>query len=481
MGLSTILILQFMKKLLLFIVFTFAYQLSYAALSVQVDERSELLSIVCRLAEYKEYVNDNVKSYTEDIDSYFAPYVSLPLIDYAKEIRESNGIAYDAVSSLIPFMEIKNKKVLFTQDAFKEISEKDWRWSVNVLNKYAVLLDDFYKKTDFNRFFVKHSSLYKITKTRFDEVIRNQINLSWFDDTFGAQNTNFHIVLNLCNGTSNYGASDEKGNYFSINGADRVDSLGIPSFQADNQILRTIIHEFCHSYCNPICNKYVDEMLPVFDIIFPYVAKTLAKGAYSSSQALMYENLTRLATILYLSDNKRLSVSDVRRDEQRGFPWMEDLYFFYGNYRNNRDIYPDFVSFVPEYILFMKGIANQIDKVISAYENKIPRVVAVFPPNGSTVSSKIKEASILFNVPMILASGARDLDDDPENRKGFLRSKLPFEQSLSQNKRAISIQINLEENTKYGCILKTYFRSEEGYDATEEYEWKFDTKKTNID
>jgi len=461
-----------MKKIFAFIIFAFIFQSSYAALSVQVDERSELLSIVCRLAGYQEYVNNNVKSYADDIDFYFAPYSTFPLIDYAKEIRKDH-IAYDAVVALIPFMEIKNKKILFTQDAFKEISGQFPQWSIDMFNRYTILLNDFYKKTNFNSFFNKHTSLYEIAKTRFNETVMKQINLSWFDGMFGTRNINFHIVLSLCNGGRNYGPSNGKNDYYVIIGAG-VDSLGVPFFGSG--MIPYVIHEFNHSYCNPLCMKYTDEMLSAFDTIFPYVAKTLAKRAYGSSQTLMYENLTRLATLLYLFDNNITSVDNVRTDEQSGFPWMEDLLFYYTNYRKNREIYPDFESFIPEYILFMKEISNQIDNVMSEYENKIPRVIAVFPPNGSKVSSKIKEARILFNVPMRLASSARALDNNPENRKVFLRSKLPFEQSLSTNNRTIIIPINLEDNTKYGCFLTTFFRSEEGYDATKEYEWTFDTE-----
>lgn len=464
-----------MKKIFAFIIFTFIFQFSYAALSVQVDERSELLSIVCRLAGYQEYVNNNLKSYVDDIDSYFAPYATLPLIDYAKEIRKDH-IAYDAVADLIPYMEVKNKKILFTQEAFKEITEEDSRWSVDILSKYAVLLNDFYKKTNFNRFFNNHTSLYEITKVSFNETITNKLNLSWFDNTFGVSNTNFHIVLNLCNGRNNYGPSNGKNDYYSIIGVDLADSLGIPSF--DTGIIKYIIHEFSHSYCNPLCNKYTDEILPVFDTIFPYVTEALAKRAYGSPHTLMYENLTRLSTLMYLKENKSIRVADVIEDEQSGFLWMRDLYFFYDNFINNRDVYPDFESFIPEYISFMKEISDQINKVMSEYENKIPRIVSVFPMNGSKVSSKIKEARILFNVPMWLASGFRTLDENPENREMFIQpSKPPFERSISLNRRIIIIPIHLEEKTKYGCtILTRFFQSEEGYYATGVDEWKFDTE-----
>ena len=481
-----------MKKLFAFVVFALIFQSSFAAPSVQVDERAELLSIVCRLAGYREYVNNSVcllnscrldesqeyanngvKNYRKDIDSYFAPYVNSPLIDYAKEIRKTNSIAYDAISALIPFMEIKNKKILFAQDAFKEISEKDQRWNVDVLSKYTVLLNDFYKKTNFNRFFSKHFSFYEITKTRFNETITNQLNLSWFDETFGVSNTNFHILLSLCNGPSNYGASNEKDDYYAIIGVNSVDSLGLPFF--DDAKLQIVIHEFSHSYCNPICRQYKDEMLPVFDKLFPYVEKKLRKQAYGSSEALMYENLTRLMTILYLSNQETLGVHHVRIEEQSGFPWMEDLFFFCYNFTTNRDIYPNFVSFIPDYMLFMSGIANQIERIICDYESKIPRIISVFPPNGSTVSSKIKEVRIMFNVPMVNAVGVRSLDDNPENRDGGFFWP-PNKNFLSKSRRTIIVPVDLKENTKYGTTLTKFFRSEEGFDAEEEYVWIFDTK-----
>jgi len=460
-----------MKKLYVLFFLSLAIQSSFAVLTVQVDERSELLSIVCRLAGYGEYVNNNVKSYTEEIDSYFTPYSKLPLIDYAKEIRITNNIAFDAISSLIPFMRIINKKIVFTQDAFKIISEDDHRWNVNMLNKYAVLLNDFYKKTNFNRFFSKHSSFYEITKTRFNETIIPTINLSWFDETFGVNNKNFHILLNLCNGKSNYGPSNNEDDHYAIIGVSRLDSLGLPFFNDFD--LQVVIHEFCHSYCNPVCNKYAEQMLPAFEKLFPYVSKTLIKKAYGSSSTLMYENLTRLTTLLYLSNQEIFDLMKLRNDEQSGFPWMENLYFFYINFKDNREIYPDFESFIPEYIYFMNEIANQIEKIMCEYKSKIPRVVSVFPPNGSTVSSKVKEARILFNVPMRLAVGVKPLKDNPESRKVCLQ---PSNNTLSSTKRTIIIPISLEDNTKYGCILSTFFRSEQGYDAEEEYEWIFDTK-----
>jgi hypothetical protein len=42
------------------------------AVTAKVDRRVELLSIVARLAEYDEYVNNNFKIYAADVDNYRA-------------------------------------------------------------------------------------------------------------------------------------------------------------------------------------------------------------------------------------------------------------------------------------------------------------------------------------------------------------------------------------------------------------------------
>jgi len=65
-----------MKKLTgIFIVF-FCTIVANAQISVipYVDERTELLSIVFRLAGAKEYVNDSLKNYMAEIDTCFAVY-----------------------------------------------------------------------------------------------------------------------------------------------------------------------------------------------------------------------------------------------------------------------------------------------------------------------------------------------------------------------------------------------------------------------
>ena len=72
----------------------------------QVDERTELLSIVFRLAGAEEYVNDFVPSYSKDIDAWFATYRDHDAVRFARQIRKMRGVSYDAVMSYAICIEI---------------------------------------------------------------------------------------------------------------------------------------------------------------------------------------------------------------------------------------------------------------------------------------------------------------------------------------------------------------------------------------
>jgi hypothetical protein len=58
----------------------------------KVDERVELLSIVFRLADAKEYNSKRFKLYSDKIEKHFDKYKNHDLITFVKQIREENGI-----------------------------------------------------------------------------------------------------------------------------------------------------------------------------------------------------------------------------------------------------------------------------------------------------------------------------------------------------------------------------------------------------
>lgn len=65
-----------------------------------VDKRTELLSIVFRLAGNFEYNDDVYRSYVSDIHGHFDKFKDHPLIAFATEMRDKNGVSFDAVHAV---------------------------------------------------------------------------------------------------------------------------------------------------------------------------------------------------------------------------------------------------------------------------------------------------------------------------------------------------------------------------------------------
>lgn len=97
-----------MKKIILFIAL-FVACLCAKAQSVipQVNENVELMSILSRMAGFTEYHMDMAGRYIKDMDSYFKDNTDHPAVLYMKDLRNSNGISYDAVMSMA--VHLKNK------------------------------------------------------------------------------------------------------------------------------------------------------------------------------------------------------------------------------------------------------------------------------------------------------------------------------------------------------------------------------------
>jgi Domain of unknown function (DUF4932) len=74
--------------------------LAEPSVAPHVDPRVELLSIVFRLAGNSEYSMSPLKSYTADIDAYFAPYKEHPAVALARKLAGENEVGFDAVMGL---------------------------------------------------------------------------------------------------------------------------------------------------------------------------------------------------------------------------------------------------------------------------------------------------------------------------------------------------------------------------------------------
>lgn len=143
------------KRLLFLILIIFCVHFNVAAqLRSTTSEVFELSSIAFRLAGAEEYMQDPVPSYAKDIDKYFASHCDHKLIEYIKEIRGEYLLGYDAVANGAANLVVRDGGIVVSDDFdISKISDVDKRWTVEAYSKYVELLSDFYKKSNFNKFY----------------------------------------------------------------------------------------------------------------------------------------------------------------------------------------------------------------------------------------------------------------------------------------------------------------------------------------
>jgi hypothetical protein len=426
------------------------------AVTVSVDERVELMSIIFRLAGNPEYNQGRLTSYLNDIDSHFGPHREHQVIQTAKKLRQTRGVSFDAVMSM----------AIHINDAF-ELQERvpiddpksnlDSRWRANEAREFLKQAREFVNDAKGREFFDQHRELYELTATRMQTMLKENADLAWFESFFGARPTaRFMLVPGPVNRGQAYGPSIRLANgdeeLFAIIGVWQIDDKGLPKF--DRGVLPTVIHEFCHSFVNHLVDQHEDALRPAGETLYPLVAQQMKRQAYGNWLTMMRESVVRAAVICYLqahdAEAARVQMED---DKQRGFVWMPKLVALLDEYQNDRNTWGSFDSFMPRIVKFFNesapGMAEEIRKAEAEADGQRPKVVAVTPQLGAeNVDPSTGFIIITFDRPM--NTGGHSLMFGQGGKDAF--PKVTFA-SFDKDGLVFTIKVQLEPNRRYEFFL----------------------------
>jgi len=461
--------------LLIFIAFSAFSQTS--PVKPTVDERTELLSIVFRLAGSDEYVNNAIPAYVKDIDTWFAPSREGELIKYAQKLGKTSGVSYDAVMSMAGNLVITDSIRLKVH--LKENS-LDKRWGKPEVEKFIKLLNRFYVETKFHEFFENHKALYSVAENNFSKIL-TQVDFTWFQSFYGGKPAEgFNLIISLVNGGGNYGVkamyNDGREDIYAIMGSWKTDSLGQPVYTKD--VIGTIIHEYNHSFCNPLIDAYFKQMEDVAGKFYKEEKDVLQQQAYGTAKTMCYEILVRACVIKYYQTAK-LSPEAVNRmiiaEKSRGFLWINYLVDELSVYEGKRDKYPQLKDFMPEIVSMQNRLTPS--KLKAEFDFRCARIVSSnIADKSKKVDPGITEITLKFDVPMNttakgLRYGKKGKEYFPEIPKNA-RSKWDKE-----TKTEWSLPVTLKPGTWYSISFPAeFFLSEEGYPLAETYYLDFKTR-----
>ncbi|MFA6336119.1 MAG: DUF4932 domain-containing protein [Bacteroidales bacterium] len=468
-----------MKKILTTAFMTFCVFFASAqsqTVQPKVDERTELLGIIFRIAGAKEYINNNIPSYAKEIDEYFAPFKGHDAIKFVQKVRAEQGVSYDAVMSLAIALEISDSVRLCKN--LSPISIDD-RWGMDNVNEFVTLLNKFYFETKFKEFFSDHSALYKIAESRFSGII-SDVDFNWFEKFYGKKaKGNFNLILSIPNGGGNYGPkvilNDGTEDLYAIMGSCVADSSGQPSYS--KRVAETVIHEYNHSFCNPLIEANFTAMEPASIKIFKPLKNKLSSQAYLAPMTMEYENLVRACVIRYYQRNgvdEDLLKRQVAGELAKGFIWIDKLVDLLGVYEKSRDKYPTLSDFMPEIIKLESSISPT--KILKKIKANSPKIVSIsIPDKSKEVDSNITEITLTFDRPMSFKNG---VGYGKQGEKCFPEFSDKKSKWNEKTKKYWTFYIKLEPDKDYSMSFPSqFFYAVNYYPLDKTYYLDFKTRK----
>ena len=435
-----------------------------------VDKRIELVSIVFRLAGNDEYNSEVFKLYTDRINQHFSSYKDHELIQFARKMRNENGISYEAPMSLAIFLdEDMNLLGKIPDDPLN-------RWRKDNIIEFVRLLKKFYTDAKCDEFFNNNQELYKIVSDRFESVYKD-LDLDWYSAFYGNKsNENFTISIALGNGAGSYGPSyiDSDGNkvVYAVLGVWEMDNSGLPVFK-EFIYLNTLIHEFNHSFVNHLLEKNKEIFRDNGTEIFEALRYEMSQQAYSGWEIVLNEALVRASVIKYFKDHgyKQSDIDTMLKTESNnGFIWIKELVAELEKYDADRATYPTLESYMPK----LAEVYNNYAKIVRDFDAKRPNVVSIeeFENGDTNVAANIK--TITINFDRKLSGNGYSIFLGKKGQPAY--PKVNHVRFINENKSVV-MEVQLDADKEYQFLLTgKSFKTSDGF-ALKTYEINFKTKK----
>lgn len=375
-----------------------------------VDERVELTNIVFGLAGIPEYSVNPMRGYTEEVKEYFKDYEEHPIFEHIWKMRSEGHVSYGRIIGTAFCLNIKNGRVLADTVSVTLEEAGEGQWSKENFEIYVKLLDDFYRKSDFHRFFIRNKELYKEAKSVIDYSL-DMIRPEWFESFIG-QSLEMPDVYVMTNSINNFSFVPDKDTkipfsiFLSYNGQD--------SLMFYYQGFPLVLHEIMHFYSDSIALPYFPQVEQSIAKMSEQVWDKMAKLAIGTHESVFTEWFTEFLTIAYLNDNNPdiFRQSLMRTTYTDGFFWTLRLWdFLKEHFYADNETYATITDFMPRIAECINFTGNDMEHVIAECEHNIPYVTSVYPLPGSDLATygKVDSITVKFSIPMNKATGVANL------------------------------------------------------------------------
>ncbi|MCP4259495.1 MAG: DUF4932 domain-containing protein [Planctomycetes bacterium] len=336
------------------------YRANVGKITIEVDPRVELIGIVFRLASSPEFNDGTLRPYAKAIERHFGDFDGHPVVKMAAQLRQTRSMSCDGPMSLAVHID-DNFRLRKTPEDWP--STLDYRWEKQETTEFLMKLRQFAAETKFNEFFKAQRDIYETGIQSCKDLI-GPLNLEkWLVDFFGVKDCgDLKLVLGFVNGFFNYGRRFADGRT-----SEKYAIIGMRPFDPANTVIfrpiqmGTTVHEFCHSFVNPVVEKYMDRLQPAGERLFAVHGPAMRMKGYQKWESVMYETAVRACVMSFVRHSFEPMYLDyfLKDEVKAGFVWIEDAGNFLKTYESNRDKYPTFESFFPEFADFLNEYSKK--------------------------------------------------------------------------------------------------------------------------
>jgi len=336
------------------------YRANVGKITIEVDPRVELIGIVFRLAGSPGFNNGTLRPYAKSIEKHFGDFDGHPVVKMATQLRNTRLMSCDGPMSLAVHID-RNLRLRKKTEEWP--STLDYRWEKQETADFLDKLRKFAAETKFGEFFKGQRDIYETGIQSCKDLI-GPLNLEkWLVDFFGVKDCgDLKLVLGFVNGFNNYGCRFADGQT-----SEKYAIIGIRPFDPSNTVMfrpmqiGLTVHEFCHSFTNPIVDKYMDRLQPAGERLFAVHGPAMRMGSYQKWESVMHETAVRACVMSFVRHSFEPMYLDyfLKDEVKAGFVWTEDAGNFLKTYESNRDKYPTFESFFPEFVDFLNEYSKK--------------------------------------------------------------------------------------------------------------------------
>ncbi len=299
-----------------------------SGLTVAVDARVELFSILCRLAGYREYSRAPRSPYLDAMEAYFAAFRDHPAVQRTAELKASHSISHDAPITLALYLDPG------TLQPIRPLAPRppglDPRWEGVAIDAYLEEVRAFAQASGFEAFWAAQQPYVSRVEERYRGFLGALPIIAWFDGVFGKRaGARYRFAPGLIVSPMSFAArivhEDGSEDVAQVVFLENPDPEGLP--RPTETTLEVTVHEIAHSYVNPALDPRMSELEAAARPAFARVEAAMARQSYPAYSFMVNESVVRAVTLLFLRERSTTAhaTRTLAAERKRSFLWIGEL------------------------------------------------------------------------------------------------------------------------------------------------------------